>query len=135
MTEIRTLAIDIGGSHLKAGLLNDAGMIISEPMRVQTPKPAKPTVVIDALVEMAEQLRAFDRISIGFPGAVRLGKVQTAPNLGTEDWWRCPLDVIEAFRKASADAERCYHPRAWRNQWAGGGVCVDRGYRHGVRAV
>ncbi len=34
---------------------------------------------------------AFDRISVGFPGVVRAGRILTAPNLGTEAWHGFPL--------------------------------------------
>jgi hypothetical protein len=32
-----TLAIDIGGSHLKAGVLDPAGKLVAGPNRVETP--------------------------------------------------------------------------------------------------
>lgn len=86
-----TLAIDIGGSHLKAGILDPAGKMIAGPAHVVTPKPAKPAAVVAALVELAGPLGHFDRISIGFPGVVRAGAVLTAPNLGTKDWHGFPL--------------------------------------------
>src|SRR5450759_2746615 len=90
-TKPLTLAIDIGGSHLKAGVLNPAGEMIAGPQRVETPKPAKPAAVVAALVELARPLGLFDRISVGFPGVVRAGLVLTAPNLRTKDWHRFPL--------------------------------------------
>ena len=90
-TEPLTLAIDIGGSHLKAGVLNGTGEMVSGPARVETPKPAKPAAVVGALVQLAKPLGRFDRISIGFPGVVRAGMVLTAPNLGTKDWRQFPL--------------------------------------------
>jgi polyphosphate glucokinase len=86
-----TLAIDIGGSHLKAGLLNGVGKMVSGPARVVTPKPAKPAAVVAELIGLAKQLEGFERISIGFPGVVRMGHVLTAPNLGTKDWHTFPL--------------------------------------------
>ncbi|MGH7056270.1 MAG: ROK family protein [Acetobacteraceae bacterium] len=82
----RTLAIDIGGSHLKAGILDPAGALQGERARVATPHPATPTAVVAALSELCRPLAAFDRISIGFPGFVRGEKVLTAPNLGTAHW-------------------------------------------------
>jgi polyphosphate glucokinase len=42
---------------------------------------------------MAGSLPAFDRISAGFPGVIKSGRVVTAPNLGTEDWRGFPLAV------------------------------------------
>ena len=86
-----TLAIDIGGSHLKVGVLNSTGEMVSGPARVVTPKPAKPAAVVGALVELAKPLGQFDRISIGFPGVVRMGRVLTAPNLGTKAWRTFPF--------------------------------------------
>jgi polyphosphate glucokinase len=81
-----TLAIDIGGSHLKASVLAVTGRMVEESNRVETPHPARPDAVVAALVELVKSLGAFDRISIGFPGVVRGGRVITAPNLGTTDW-------------------------------------------------
>jgi polyphosphate glucokinase len=86
-----TLAIDIGGSHLKAAVLTTAGEMATDRARVETPKPAKPEAVVEALVGLAAPLGKFDRISIGFPGVVRGDRVLTAPNLGTKDWADFPL--------------------------------------------
>jgi polyphosphate glucokinase len=86
-----TLSFDIGGSHLKAGVLNHAGEMVETPHRVVTPKPSKPAAVVDALLGLARQFSRFDRISIGFPGVVRADHVLTAPNLGTKQWRRFPL--------------------------------------------
>jgi len=91
-----TLAIDIGGTRLKAGLLDAAGQLVSGPNRTGTPAHPTPQAVVDALVEIAKPLGRFDRISIGFPGVVRGGQVLTAPNLGTADWRNCPLQATLA---------------------------------------
>ena len=81
-----TLALDIGGSGLKAGLLDAAGKLIGQHLRILTPHPSPPAVVVPALTGMANSLGKFERVSVGFPGVVRNGKVLTAPNLGTADW-------------------------------------------------
>jgi len=81
-----TLAIDIGGSHLKAGVMTVSGEMASGPVRVKTPKPAKPEAVVTSLVALAGQPGSFDRISMGFPGVVRSDTILTAPNLGTPYW-------------------------------------------------
>lgn len=86
-----TLAIDIGGTHLKAGILDAGDALQAGPARVPTPHPAAPQTVVSDLAEMVKPLGTFDRISIGFPGVVRDGKVLTAPNLGTEAWHGFPL--------------------------------------------
>ncbi len=91
-----TLAIDIGGSHLKAGVLTISGEMSSGPVRVDTPKPAKPDAVVACLIDLSRQLGGFDRVSVGFPGVVRGDLVLTAPNLGTADWRRFPLGAALA---------------------------------------
>lgn len=83
---IHTLAIDIGGSFLKMAVLDEAGAMVGERVRVETPDPAKPQTVLATLQEMAGNLPPFDRISVGFPGVVRDNITRTAPNLGTEHW-------------------------------------------------
>jgi len=86
-----TLAIDIGGTHLKAGLLDPDGTMVAGPNHVDTPSPADPAVVVETLLHLVTPLVGFDRISIGFPGVVRHGYVLTAPNLGTAAWRNFPL--------------------------------------------
>ena len=85
--ECRTLAIDIGGSGIKLVLLDGAGKMIGERVRVPTPPaPAAPQLVTDMIDQAAAPLGHFDRASVGFPGMVRHGRVLTAPHLGTEAW-------------------------------------------------
>ena len=101
MTGARTLSYDIGGSRLKAAMLNGTGEVTGGPVRTDTPHPCNPAVVIPTLVELGRQLGECDRISIGFPGVVRAGTVITAPNLGTQAWHGTPLAkrLSDAFGK------------------------------------
>jgi polyphosphate glucokinase len=82
---MKTLAIDVGGSHLKASVLNEDGRLTVDRVRVATPVGAKPDKIVATLAELVEPLPPFDRISVGFPGVVRKGTVLTAPNLGNDD--------------------------------------------------
>ena len=81
-----TLAIDIGASGSKASVLDGRGRMIADRVRVKTPRPTPPEALIEALVKLVEPLPVYDRVSVGFPGVVRDGKVLTAPNLDTEAW-------------------------------------------------
>ena len=80
------LSIDIGGSKLKAALLDANGKILSARERTETPDGASPDKVIPILEALARKLTGFEKISVGFPGSVRDGVVRTAPNLGTKAW-------------------------------------------------
>jgi polyphosphate glucokinase len=76
-----TLAVDIGGSGLKAMLLDPAGKPASERQRVVTPAIPTPELVLKALDELIAPLQGFDRASVGFPGVIKKGVTYTAVNL------------------------------------------------------
>jgi polyphosphate glucokinase len=81
-----TLGVDIGGTNIKASVLDRTGDLISERARLATPLPATPAAVLRSIDALAAQLPQFGRISVGFPGVVEGGTVITAPNLGTQHW-------------------------------------------------
>jgi len=83
---IRTLAIDIGGTGLKASVLDEEGQMLVDRVRVETPVGSPPEGIVETLAKLVEPLPAFDRVSVGFPGVVRDGWILTAPNLGHTDW-------------------------------------------------
>ena len=87
------LTIDIGGSHIKATILNAEGVPISEYTRMPTPQPSTPINVVDLIKELVKNFTGYDKISVGFPGYVKNGVVKTAPNLGTESWVDYPLQT------------------------------------------
>jgi polyphosphate glucokinase len=87
-----TLAIDIGGSGLKAMLLDPAGKPASERERVVTPAIPTPELVLKALDELRSHLAGFDRVSAGFPGVVKKGVTYTAVNLHPA-WMGFPLQA------------------------------------------
>ena len=82
--DARVLAIDIGGSGLKAAILDLNGDLLSERVRIETPKNLVPDALLRALVNLVEPFGAYDVVSVGFPGVVRKGVIITAPNLGTK---------------------------------------------------
>src|SRR5580698_5725072 len=73
-----TLAIDIGGTGIKAEKLDGAGKPITERTKIPTPKNATPKKVEKIIEQLAEQHGSFDRVSVGFPGVVKNGQVFTA---------------------------------------------------------
>src|SRR5262245_49679185 len=84
--KLKTLAFDIGGSGLKASLLDEKGKMVTERVRVDTPKPCPPALLLQKLKDLTAQLPPFDRVSVGFPGPVRKGKVISVANLESNEW-------------------------------------------------
>jgi len=82
----KILAIDVGGTGLKAAIIDTKGRFLSQRLRMKTPHHCKPAKMVSLLVDLVTPLKGYDHISIGFPGYVRDGKVFTAPNLGTKAW-------------------------------------------------
>lgn len=98
---VNTLAIDIGGSGLKATVVDDSGTLLCDRVRIDTPVGSPPDAIVAMLVELVRELPAHDRVAVGFPGMVRDGIVRTAPNLGHDDWQGYALAnaLGEALRK------------------------------------
>ncbi|NJM97466.1 MAG: ROK family protein [Phormidesmis sp. RL_2_1] len=82
---MKTLTIDIGGSGIKALVLDEQGEPLGERDRIKTPQPATPDAVMAVITQLASQQGDFDRVSVGFPGVVRQGIIYTAVNLHP-DW-------------------------------------------------
>ncbi|BAN25256.1 ROK family protein [Caballeronia insecticola] len=102
----RILAIDIGGTGLKAAIISEDGEMKSERLRVPTPSPAKPQTVVETLIELVKPIVETPptHISIGFPGVVRDNVVLTAPNLGTSYWRGVPLAQLLSAQLGGAPA-------------------------------
>src|SRR5437879_2602588 len=88
---LRTLAIDVGGTGIKASVLDENGRMVAKRVRLATPDPCRPKILLKAVAEITQSLPIFDRISVGFPGVTRSGRIVTAPHLGTKSWRDYPL--------------------------------------------
>lgn len=88
MSEINTkiLAIDIGGSNIKATVLNGQGNYLQEYEREKTPSPPTPQSFVALIKEIASRFPEYDSVAAGFPGYVKNGIVKTAPKLGNDIW-------------------------------------------------
>jgi len=83
---LRVLGIDIGGSYLKAAVVDAAGRMLTDRLKLKTPDPCPPQVMVRALLQLVKPLAGYNRIAIGFPGVVRGGRVLTAPHWGNRAW-------------------------------------------------
>ena len=86
-----TLSIDIGGSGIKAMLLDPRGKPISDRQRILTPAIPTPLAVLRVLDQIRALLPGFDRVSVGFPGVVKHGVTYIAVNLHPR-WANFPLE-------------------------------------------
>ncbi len=82
------IGIDVGGSGIKAAVVDVArGELVSERVRVRTPRPATPQRVIEAMhglvVKLAKavQLDPTTAVGVGIPGVTIDGIVHTAANI------------------------------------------------------
>jgi polyphosphate glucokinase len=79
-----TLAIDIGGTGLKASVLGQDGTMAADRVKVATTYPMSPQGMVDALTALVKPLPEADRVSAGFPGMVRNGHILSAPHFVTK---------------------------------------------------
>jgi polyphosphate glucokinase len=114
-----TLGVDIGGTNIKASVLDRHGALLAHQAFMPTPKPAKPRAVLSVIAKLAAELPAFHRVSVGFPGVVKGGTVLTAPNLGTSHW--------SGFELIAALSQRFRVPVRMLNDAAVQGLGVVRG--------
>lgn len=106
---LKTLAIDIGGTGMKALVLDFKGKPMNERVRLPTPRPATPRSMLRVLTELISQQPPFDRVSVGFPGVVQNGVVRTAPNL--HPLWR-NVDLDAAVTKLTKRPTRTLNDAA-----------------------
>ena len=94
MTHTKILSLDIGGSSIKATVLNEEGDILQDYAKVKTPHDATPENVLAAIKTLVKGFQDYDKISVGFPGYIKKGVVYTAPNLGTDSWRGVNLNLL-----------------------------------------
>lgn len=112
-----TLAIDIGGTGLKAAVLDANGKLVGQRARIPTTYPCPPRLLVAMLVKLTQSLPPFERVTAGFPGMVREGKILSAPHFvtkagpGTEiskkltaEW--AAFDLAKALEKATGKPTR-----------------------------
>ena len=79
----KMLGIDVGGSSIKAGVVDvGAGKLLGEPISAPTPRPATPDAMMPVIAALAGRLpEAAGRIGLAFPSVVKHGRARTAANV------------------------------------------------------
>jgi polyphosphate glucokinase len=77
------LGIDVGGSSIKAGLVDlDAGRLVGDLISAPTPQPSTPAAMLAVFKGLADRLPAAQgTVGIAMPSVVKHGKVCTAANI------------------------------------------------------
>jgi polyphosphate glucokinase len=76
------LGIDVGGSSIKAGLVDiEAGRLQGELLAVATPRPAAPQPVMQAIAQLAGRMSLTEAVGVAFPSVVQGGKTRTAAHI------------------------------------------------------
>ncbi len=79
-----TLAVDIGGTGLKASVLDANGAMVADRVKIPTPYPLPPDKLVASLQRLVAPLPTAERAACGFPGMVRGGVVLSAPHFVNE---------------------------------------------------
>jgi polyphosphate glucokinase len=76
------LGIDIGGSGIKAGVVDvEQGCLIGERRRIPTPEPATPRAMQEVVASLVREFSWTGAVGCGFPGVIRDGRAMTAANI------------------------------------------------------
>jgi polyphosphate glucokinase len=76
------LAFDVGGSFVKAGLVNVIeGRLAGDVLRRATPADAAPEAVMDLLAALAREIPSGGPVGLAFPAVAQRGIARTAANI------------------------------------------------------
>ncbi|MEZ5380477.1 MAG: ROK family protein [Microthrixaceae bacterium] len=82
MNTQRVIGVDVGGSGVKAALVDVAkGDLASDRQRLDTPQPATPTQVAGTVAQLVDGLGGAPTVGVTVPAVVRDGVVRTAANI------------------------------------------------------
>ncbi|MEM9303034.1 MAG: ROK family protein [Pseudomonadota bacterium] len=76
------LGIDVGGSGIKGAIVDSkTGRLLTERLRIPTPRPATPDAVAAVVAQLVHEKGWQGPIGCGFPAAIQHGRVRTAANI------------------------------------------------------
>lgn len=75
--------------------------MLTDRVRVRTPYPCPPETMVETLIALVAALPAYDRVSVGFPGMVREGRVLSTPHYVTVAGPFTPINprLVDAWAK------------------------------------
>jgi polyphosphate glucokinase len=94
------VGIDIGGTGIKGALVDTVtGTLLSDRIKLDTPKGGEPNDIVKVVVQIIDQLKVAESIPVGvcFPAIVIAGKTMSAANV-SKKW--IDFDAEKLFEKA-----------------------------------
>jgi polyphosphate glucokinase len=89
-----SVGIDVGGSGVKGAPVDvSEGSLLGERYRLETPKPADVTNLVETIAAVAAEVGPADHYGITFPGVILDGVVRTAANLDPS-WLDVPGETM-----------------------------------------
>ena len=95
--DVLTLCIDVGGTGLKAALVDASGAMVSDKVKMATPYPCPPERLLESLTGLTRDLDEYHRVSVGFPGLVRRGVVLEVPAFSRQEYGGPPDPALVAL--------------------------------------
>jgi polyphosphate glucokinase len=96
----QAVGIDIGGTGIKGALVDTVkGVLLSDRIKLDTPKGGEPDDIVKVVVEIIDQLKVAKTVPVGvcFPAIVIDGKTMSAANV-SKKWIN--FDAEKLFEKA-----------------------------------
>lgn len=94
MNQKAILGIDVGGTGIKGAIVDvESGQMLTEKIKIATPKPATPAAVTDTICQLIDHFNYKGIVGCGFPSVLVDGKVLTATNLDPA-WIGMQLDEL-----------------------------------------
>jgi polyphosphate glucokinase len=87
------LAVDIGATTIKFGVVDPEGQLVDEVLRMATPYPCSPSRLVEFITEQIS-LSGCSRIGVGFPGDLREGLVIEPGNLSRPKGFTSDIDPL-----------------------------------------
>src|ERR1700712_5430009 len=96
----QAVGIDIGGTGIKGALVDtEKGELLSDRIKLDTPKGGEPDDIVKVVVQVIDQLRVEKGVPVGvcFPAVIIKGKTMSAANV-SKKW--IGLEAEKLFEKA-----------------------------------
>ena len=96
--KVTTLAVDFGGTGVKASVLDKSGKVLIDFPYLKTPYPLSPNLLISIVKGFVAADHRIKRVTVGLPGMIRNGKVVVIPHYINKNGPRSAVDP--ALKKA-----------------------------------